>query len=68
MTTETKNHQPSHIVYHVQEREGDRSNIWTRVGAMWPHEDGKGFSMTLNMLPMDGRLTIRDASTVRAAQ
>ena len=35
---------PSHIVYHVRDREGGEP-IWTRIGAAWPHKDGKGFSL-----------------------
>jgi hypothetical protein len=33
---------PTHIVYQVLDREGDKSAIWTRIGAAWPHNDGKG--------------------------
>ncbi|MFN3634349.1 MAG: hypothetical protein ACK4UZ_01285 [Rhizobium rhizophilum] len=63
-----KNAQPTHIVYHVQERGGDKKGIWTRIGAMWPHEDGKGFNIQVSLIPTDGRLTIRAAETAGAAQ
>jgi hypothetical protein len=33
---------PTHIVYQVLDCEGDKSAIWTRIGAAWPHNDGKG--------------------------
>lgn len=59
-TNQSKGNAPSHIVYHVEEREGDNSKgIWTQIGAMWPHNDGKGFSMKLKLQPLDGKLTIR---------
>ena len=45
---------PSHIVYHVRDREGG-DPIWTRIGAAWPHNDGKGF----NIQTLDGRLVLR---------
>lgn len=64
----TKGKAPTHIVYSVQERDKDQSGIWTRIGAVWPHDDGKGFNIQLNLLPPDGRLTIRDVSTQREAQ
>ena len=66
MTTDTNNQNeskgntPSHIAFHVEEREGDAKNIWTQVGALWPHKDGKGFNLMLKLQPMDGKLTIRE--------
>ena len=53
--------QPTHLVYHVEEREGNESNHWTKVGAMWPHKDGKGWNLQLDLLPIGstGKLTIR---------
>jgi len=50
---------PSHYVYQVQDRDGDQTAIWTRIGAAWPHQDGNGFSIQLSAVPLDGRLTLR---------
>ncbi len=36
-----------------------RKANWTRVGAAWSHKDGKGFNVTLDALPVSGKLTIR---------
>ena len=57
----TTSNQPSHLIYHVEEREGDAPNNWTQIGAMWPHKDGKGWNMQLQFLPIGttGKLTIR---------
>lgn len=57
----TTSNQPSHLVYHVEERDGDNPNNWTRIGAMWPHKDGKGWNLQLQFLPIGttGKLTIR---------
>jgi hypothetical protein len=53
---------PTHIAYHVREREGQKG-FWTRIGAAWAHADGKGFNVQLeNMVPLDGRLSLRVAS------
>lgn len=52
---------PSHIVYHVREREGGKG-FWTRVGSAWAHRDAKGFNLQLDIVPLDGRLTLRVAS------
>jgi hypothetical protein len=35
-----------HGVY-VAEGEGDKA-FWTRIGAAWPHDDGKGFNISLS--------------------
>lgn len=57
-TKTTKTRTPTHLVYQVREREDDKA-IWTRIGACWPHSDGKGFSMELTATPLNGRLSIR---------
>ena len=49
---------PSHIVYHVREREGSES-FWTRIGSAWPHADGQGFNVQIETVPLDGRITLR---------
>jgi hypothetical protein len=64
-TSNGKGTAPTHIVYQVLDREGDKSAIWTRIGAAWPHNDGKGFNITLTALPVDGRLSVRVASEAK---
>lgn len=49
---------PSHAVY-VVEGEGDNA-FWTKIGAAWQHQDGKGLNITLSALPLNGRLVVRD--------
>lgn len=53
---------PSHIAYSVNEKgEGkDKSSFWTRIGAAWEHEDGKGFTLQLDLVPVSGgRIVLR---------
>jgi len=59
-TTETKpaGKSPTHIAYHVREREGQKG-FWTRIGAAWAHTDGKGFNIQLEVAPLDGRISLR---------
>lgn len=52
---------PSHYVYTVREGGDNRQDFWTKIGAAFAHNDGKGFSLLLEALPVDGRLTIRAA-------
>jgi len=49
--TETSK-RPSHYLYAVTKR-GDSSS-WTRIGAAWMNNDGKGFSIKLDFLPING--------------
>ena len=49
---------PTHIVYHVRYREGGEG-FWTRIGAAWAHNDGKGFNIQIETVPLDGRITLR---------
>ncbi len=47
---------PTHEVFLVRKgiKEGDKA-FWNKVGAAWPHKDGKGFNVSL-----DGDLVIRE--------
>ena len=40
---------PSHIAYVVTEPESDseRKAQWYQVGAIWPHQNGKGFDLVI---------------------
>ena len=51
---------PTHIAYHV--RDGKDKGFFTRIGAAWPHKDGKGFNIKLDgLVPLDGQITLRVA-------
>lgn len=55
--TKTSKSKPTHVLYSVQ-GEGENSH-WTRIGAAWAHKDGNGFSLTLDCLPINGRVQMR---------
>lgn len=59
MANETTN-QPTHGVYIVESDGKDSKGFWTKVGSAWQNRDGKGFSVKLTALPLDGRLVIRE--------
>lgn len=40
---------PAFIVWFVPEREGAP---WTRLGALWPTKSGKGYRLSLELVPM----------------
>ena len=54
---------PTHIAYQVRDSGDD--GFWTRIGAAWPHKDGKGFSLQLDAVPLDGRIALREAGDLK---
>lgn len=64
MKRNEKNQTP-HGVY-VVEGEGDNA-FWTKIGAAWAHQDGKGFNIQLSSLPLNGRLVIREPKAAKEA-
>lgn len=63
MTTETNtstkpSNKPTYLVYHVRDGKGEKG-FFTRIGAAWPHADGNGFTVQLDVVPLDGRITLR---------
>lgn len=50
---------PALIAYSVTERGG--KSFWTRIGAAWNHEDAKGLTLQLELLPVTGgRIVLRE--------
>lgn len=45
-------------VYTIIERQDD-SPFWLNIGMAYPHQDGRGFNIQLQALPLQGRLTLR---------
>jgi hypothetical protein len=70
MTTETNTNRPTHRVYAVIiKKEGAAKGAWLEIGAVWPHRDGKGFSVKLDAIPRspDAQLVIRTIEPALAA-
>ena len=58
---------PTYIAYHVKDTNAGengekRGGVWTRIGAAWVNKDGKGFNLVLDVMPLDGRVTLREPS------
>ncbi len=49
---------PTHTAFDVSG--GEDTKYWHKVGAAWPHKDGKGFNITLFATPVSGKITIRE--------
>lgn len=52
MENKTEQNQPTHHIYHVKPGQDDKS-AWVRLGAAWPHKDGKGFNLKFDAAPVD---------------
>jgi hypothetical protein len=52
------NQQPSHRAYTVIKREG-QDDFWLAIGAAFMHQDGDGYNVVLQALPIDGKIVLR---------
>jgi hypothetical protein len=53
---------PTHRAFTVKQfkdKDGNDKSRWLEIGSVWTHRDGKGFDVTLEALPTDGRIVIR---------
>lgn len=53
----TEKQRPAFDAYVV---DGDgKAAFWSKIGAAWPHEDGKGYNIQLTAIPVNGRIALR---------
>lgn len=60
---------PTLIAYHVTDakKEGEKG-FWTKIGAAWDHQDGRGLTLDLDLVPAEGsRIVLRAPRTEAAA-
>jgi hypothetical protein len=50
---------PTHVAYHIRDGAKDKGGFWTRIGSAWAHGDSQGFNIQLDVVPLDGRVTLR---------
>jgi len=61
MTTETNTSRPTHRIFAVTKN--GKKKFWQPIGALWAHNDGKGFNQTLDYLPLNNaEIVIREIS------
>lgn len=54
---------PSHNVYQVIENKAsDGKDYWSKIGAGWKHKDNKGYNISLDAIPLTGKIVIREAT------
>ena len=50
--------QPTYQAYTVVKREG-QDDFWLNIGAAFMHQDGDGFNVVLQALPINGKIVLR---------
>jgi len=45
---------PTHYVYYAKDLEGTDKAKWMKIETARPHQDGKGFSVELELMPVQG--------------
>jgi len=55
-----------YTVYTIVKRER-KDDFWLNIGVAFPHDDGKGFNVFLQALPLgDGKIVLREADAAQA--
>ena len=49
---------PAYRAYTVIKREG-KDDFWLNLGVAFRHENGEGFNLLLQALPLDGKIVLR---------
>ena len=50
--------QPTYQAYTVVKRDG-QDDFWLNIGAAFMHQDGDGFNVMLQALPINGKIVLR---------
>jgi hypothetical protein len=61
------NQQPAYRAYTVVKREG-QEDFWLAIGAAFMHQDGDGYNLVLQALPIDGKVVLRLPKEDKAEQ
>jgi hypothetical protein len=62
----SSNQQPSYRAYAVVKRGEGQDDFWLNIGAAFMHQDGDGFNIVLQALPIDGKIVLRLPKTGEA--
>ena len=50
---------PAYRAYTVVKRGDDKDDFWLNLGVAFAHDDGEGFNLLLQALPIDGKIVLR---------
>lgn len=51
--------QPNYRAYTVIKRGEGQEDFWLPIGAAFMHQDGEGYNIVLQALPIDGKIVLR---------
>lgn len=55
--TSSAGRKPTHRLYRVI-GDGEKT-VWTPIGSAWANKDGKGFNISCEAIPLQGRIVMR---------
>jgi len=56
-----------HPIYYARDLKDSNKAKWTKIGDVWPHNDDKGFSVELELMPVqNGRIHLREVTAKEA--
>ncbi|SDJ50087.1 hypothetical protein SAMN04487993_103723 [Salipiger marinus] len=58
MTKKSETKAPALVAWHVREGKAGGKAYWTRIGAAWPHQNGDGFTVQIDLTPLDGKIIL----------
>jgi hypothetical protein len=50
---------PTYHAYSVTDGNDETKSHWTKVGVAWAHQKGDGYTLTLDCIPLSGRIVLR---------
>jgi hypothetical protein len=60
--------QPTFTAYAVSKRGDGRDDWWNPIGAAFQHEDGEGYNIILQALPIGAKIVLRPAKKDEVAE
>ncbi|MEM9446979.1 MAG: hypothetical protein AAGA75_00415 [Cyanobacteria bacterium P01_E01_bin.6] len=55
---------PTFIAYSVKQLPNQKE-IWREIGVAWKHQDRRGLTLKLDLMPMDGTIVIRQQNAAK---
>ena len=59
MKTQPKQTSKTPLYHGYAVRQVGKDSYWTKIGAVFAHDDGEGATLVLDALPVDGRVVLR---------
>jgi hypothetical protein len=54
-----KSNQPQFLAFSIKDSEQSENGYWTRIGAAFAHQNGDGYTLILDWVPLDGKVILR---------